>query len=63
MIEHWKTDLEIPIKIDDNAGDPGVPTFFDRITEANLFQGFAATKAVGSFRSEIGAVPLQNKIF
>ena len=43
--------------------DPGAPTFFDRITEANLFQGFAATKAVGSFRSEIGAVPLQNKIF
>ena len=63
MIEHRKPDLEIPIKIDDNASDPGVPAFFDQITEANLFQGFVATKAVGSFRSKIGAVPQQNKIF
>ena len=63
MIEHQKPDPEIPIKIDDNAGDPGAPTFFDRITEANLYQGFVATKAVGSFRSKIGAVPRRNKIF
>ena len=47
----------------DNAGDPGAPAFFDRITEANLFQGFVATKAEGSFRSEIGAVPRRNRIF
>ena len=63
MIEHRKPDPEIPIKINDNAGDPGVPAFFDRIIEANLFQGFVATKAEGSFRSKIGAVPQQNKIF
>ena len=63
MIEYRKPDPEIPIKIDDNAGDPGAPAFFDWITEANLFQGFVATKAVGSFRSEIGAIPRRNKIF
>ena len=63
MIEHRKPDPEITIKIDYNAGDPGAPAFFDRITEANLFQGFVATKAVGNFRSEIGAVPRRNKIF
>ena len=62
MIEHWKPDPEILIKINGNASDPGAPAFFDWITEANLFQGFVATKAVGSFRSEIGAVPRQNKI-